>query len=72
MRPVWARTLDMITSGSFMSSPEPVGSRCQGCEAPGSEPGVPLTSAAHRLLTNKNDPEVIMPRSLHPRAVPGP
>ena len=30
------------------------------CSAPGSEPGLPLTSAAHRRLTNLNDPEVTM------------
>jgi len=30
-----------------------------------------LTSAAHRLFTIKNDPEVAMPRSLHPKAVAG-
>ena len=36
---------------------------------PRSLPGLPLTSAAHRLLTTKNDPEGTMPRSLHPNAV---
>ncbi len=54
-----------------MPSPVPVGSRCQGCYAPGSEPGSPLTSAAHRLLTDMNDPEVTWAMPLHPNSATG-
>ena len=37
----------------------------QGCAAPGHRPGLPLTSAGHRLQPELNDPEETVPPSRH-------
>jgi len=61
----------LLTSGSFMPSPEPVRQPMSRVRSTGEPwPGLPSTSAVHRLFTGLNDPEVTMPRSLHPALPP--
>jgi hypothetical protein len=56
MRLLLARRSGMVTSGSFIRPLEPVRQTMSRVLRTGLT-GLPLTSAAHRLLPNKNDPE---------------
>jgi hypothetical protein len=60
----------MVTSGSFMPSPEPVVRPMSRVLRTGLT-GLPLTSAAHRLSLNPNDPEVTITSSPTLTSAPG-